>query len=1722
MTKVVNSYKHLIASLVTLTTLLVTTQSISGKNYYFSTSTGDDTRTSTQAQNPLTPWKTITKLNSFFVSLAAGDSVLFRRGESFYGSIKVAKSGTFALPIIIGAYGTGAKPIISGFTTLTTWTSVGNGIYQCAASSCKPTLNMVTVNGIQKAIGRYPNYGYLKFESHIGTTSITDNELTGSPNWTGAEVVIKKRTWMLDINRISSHSTNTIYCVTTPSTATEPKNNYGYFIQDDLKTLDLFGEWFFDQSSNRLNMFFGLESPTSFLVRASTIDTAVYIYGRSFITFDNLSFEGANVASFYIVDSPNITVKNCSIDFSGTNAITILGSTNYFTLSNSSINHTNNNGITIGASCSNAVISSNSIKNTALIPGMGVSGTSSYTAIVSNGPNALIEKNKIDSIGYIGINFHNNNSTITKNYINYFCSVLDDGSGIYTSLNTIGNIVSSNIVLNGIGAPGGTAFGIPSATGIYCDDQSTNVTISNNTVSKTNIGIFVHNSHEISISGNTLYDNDIQLDLTHDRISPNSPNRNVSLQNNIFFTKSSLQIPVDFTSYIDEYNLWGIANNNYFVAPFGEDRAFRLFYLNINGKEFRETYSLNRWKAEFDLNAKKTPITLTNTIKNTIGTNRVTNGNFDVNTSGISRYYTGTSSITWNNTSKLTGGSAKHSFSVLSTINNESLVSFPVGAVEAGKNYLLKFSSIGINENRMMKVLLIESASPYRVLNTEQYVDFTNIKTDNELIISPNISVVSARVYLYISDAEKDVYFDNIQFFEVDATILNRDDHIRFEYNASNYDKTIALDVPYIGTDGTSYINSIKLSPYTSAILIKNPSPPLSSINLIPTILNQSFQLNKITTNGTIVGTVQASDPNAGQILTYTIVSGNTSNAFAINSVTGAISVANYSLIAAQTSSSYSLVIKVQDNGIGLLSSQATITINLITVAVICNSTGNITYQVWNNIGSSIAVSSLTSNINYPNNPSSTTLLTSIEGTTNLADNFGARIVGYICAPATGSYTFWIAGNNNCELWLSTDDQSANVKKIAYHTDFTNSREWNKYATQKSVVINLIQGKSYYVEVLQKEATYEDNLAVGWLKPGQTGTVPSEIIPGSVLSPLGTIQTIQPNLVSSLSLQSTSNVNTGSSVMLLATILPENADNTSLIWTSSNQAVLTVNSSGIITGIASGTAIITATTTDGSNKSATCLVTVASPQCSATGNITYQVWNNIGSSIAVSSLTSNINYPNNPSSTTLLTSIEGTTNLADNFGARIVGYICAPATGSYTFWIAGNNNCELWLSTDDQSANVKKIAYHTDFTNSREWNKYATQKSVVINLIQGKSYYVEVLQKEATYEDNLAVGWLKPGQTGAVPSEIIPGSVLSPLGTIKTIQPNLVSSLSLQSTSNVNTGSSVMLLATILPENADNTSLIWTSSNQAVLTVNSSGIITGIASGTAIITATTTDGSNKSATCLVTVASPQCSATGNITYQVWNNIGSSIAVSSLTSNINYPNNPSSTTLLTSIEGTTNLADNFGARIVGYICAPATGSYTFWIAGNNNCELWLSTDDQSANVKKIAYHTDFTNSREWNKYATQKSVVINLIQGKSYYVEVLQKEATYEDNLAVGWLKPGQTGTVPSEIIPGSVLSPLGTIKSAEIKKEDIAKVEVDVKLSVYPNPLGNDELNIKIENLSSEATLEIFSITGVKCYSGLIQNSDTYHIGRILFNSGIYIIRVINSHFVKTSKLIVK
>jgi hypothetical protein len=127
---------------------------------------------------------------------------------------------------------------------------------------------------------------------------------------------------------------------------------------------------------------------------------------------------------------------------------------------------------------------------------------------------------------------------------------------------------------------------------------------------------------------------------------------------------------------------------------------------------------------------------------------------------------------------------------------------------------------------------------------------------------------------------------------------------------------------------------------------------------------------------------------------------------------------------------------------------------------------------------------------------------------------------------------------------------------------------------------------------------------------------------------------------------------------------------------------------------------------------------------------------------------------------------------------------------------------------------------------------------------------------------------------------------------------------------------------------------------------------------------------------------------------------------------------------------TNFADNYGERIRGYITAPTTGSYTFWIASDDNSELWLSLDENPGNLKKIASITGsiWTGHNVWNAYPSQQSCPINLAGGKRYYIEVLHKEGTGGDNLSVGWQGPGITGDAERPI-PLSRFTPLPTPKN---------------------------------------------------------------------------------------------
>lgn len=96
---------------------------------------------------------------------------------------------------------------------------------------------------------------------------------------------------------------------------------------------------------------------------------------------------------------------------------------------------------------------------------------------------------------------------------------------------------------------------------------------------------------------------------------------------------------------------------------------------------------------------------------------------------------------------------------------------------------------------------------------------------------------------------------------------------------------------------------------------------------------------------------------------------------------------------------------------------------------------------------------------------------------------------------------------------------------------------------------------------------------------------------------------------------------TGATETLTATVYPSSSTNKAVTWTSSNEAIATVNENGIITGQALGTAIITATSQEDPTITATCTVTVDNHEYVVIGGLKWAKMNIGATTVAGSTST---------------------------------------------------------------------------------------------------------------------------------------------------------------------------------------------------------------------------------------------------------------------------------------------------------------------------------------------------------------------------------------------------------------------------------------------------------------------------------------------------------------------
>lgn len=805
------------------------------RSYYFSSSIGDDDYTSDQVRNPNTPWKSIDKLNQSMSLLEPGDSILFKRGDIFMGQIVVTCSGTLNNSIIFGAYGNGDFPIITAALPITQWSNIDENIWIADCPQLDILVTNFFIDGVSQQIGRYPNSdapnsGYLKIDSFYEKNQITSSSLSDGVDWTGGEGVIRTRRWLLDRLPITSHVENTLNFGT--STSYEMIDSMGFFIQNHPQTLDVHGEWYFKSINKKLYLY-STANPSDLSIEATAFNNAIFIDFQKSILVTDLDIRASIGANLLISNSSNIVIENCKILNAGTEGIVISWSSGIKVLNNV-IDETNNNAI-IFDNCNLVDVRSNKIFNTGLKPGMNKLGfVHQFHAIYIDADVSNIENNIIDSVGYSGIFFLGDSVLVKNNCIKNYCMSLEDGGGIHTynSEKKVHSLrkIDSNFIINGIGASDGTEErnGLSLTYGVFCDYGSDHVVIINNTIEKSaGFGIFNSFGNHISIIGNTVYDNFIQLvfsDRPHDVPAPIT---HCLVRNNIFFSKYAYQMVAQFSETVQgAIANYGVFNNNYYCRPIKDYQIFEVYnYWESPTSAISTLLDLKSWQGDYmhDMASNSSPYILpTYSVGEVIGSNLLVNGTFQQDITGWNCWSNYSNcNIFWESNSFLDSGCLGLRFSGPSNQPNGELqgIGNCLGVVE-GQDYILRFSMISSTAEKNVRISLRNGVSPYNEISNEGSIVVNRQRQEYELLFKSNSNVESATMNFIIDEDDETYWIDNIELYEANINVSLTEDSIVFLTNLGSEKEAIFDNNYYIDAKGGK-LHNFDLYPHSSLILLK-------------------------------------------------------------------------------------------------------------------------------------------------------------------------------------------------------------------------------------------------------------------------------------------------------------------------------------------------------------------------------------------------------------------------------------------------------------------------------------------------------------------------------------------------------------------------------------------------------------------------------------------------------------------------------------------------------------------------------------------------------------------------------------------------------------------------------------------------------------------------------------------------------------------------------------
>jgi uncharacterized protein YjdB len=564
----------------------------------------------------------------------------------------------------------------------------------------------------------------------------------------------------------------------------------------------------------------------------------------------------------------------------------------------------------------------------------------------------------------------------------------------------------------------------------------------------------------------------------------------------------------------------------------------------------------------------------------------------------------------------------------------------------------------------------------------------------------------------------------------------------------------------------------------------------------------------------------------------------------------------------------------------------------------------------------------------------------------------------------------------------------------------------------------------------------------------------------------------------------TASLYAGNTQQLTATVTPTNATNKNVTYSSSNTAIATVNSNGLVTAVSAGTANITTTTQDG-NKTAVAAITVNpnsnftvyfyKPSNWGTG-IKIYYWNALPTGVLANATWPGVNMTDSGNGWYSYTFTNVTsTNLIFNDGTNQTADLSRNKTGWYM-----NNT---WY--DSNPGTVVAVTGVTLSPTTATLLVGATQQlTPTVAPATATNKAVSYSSSNTAIATVNATGLITAIAAGSATITVITQDGAKTATCALTINATnvAVTNVSLSpTTASLAVGGTQQLTPTILPANATNKNVTYSSSNTAVATVNASGLIIAVANGTATITVTTVSGS-KTATCAVIVST----ATGN--YYTIKNRWTSAYLFDAGANVGYGNTVSGNS---------------------YKWQKIAIDATYFVLKNVATGELINIEGQTGSVQSNITDTTFWSAQWSSDYidGTWTRLRNRWQSGNIIHVENQTGSAQY-GNSQDGWY------SAQWQLEPTTV----GTGKSA-LKIDDVS--EAETVIGIYPNPATANEFHVLMPELESGdvASITVSDMNGRTVLTDRLSTSGqiNHHLA-----SGIYIVNINSNEFNVTKKLIVK